>query len=46
MTALGHHHLGTVQRYMHFKDDARAKLAEVAAETALAGMGLSKKQAV
>ena len=38
MTALGHHQLSTVQRYIHFAKDARSALAETAAATAIAGL--------
>jgi integrase len=38
MTALGHRQLSTVQRYIHFAEDARSNLAEQAAAIAVAGM--------
>jgi integrase len=38
MTALGHRQMATSQKYIHWAGDARQKLAERAAATALAGM--------
>jgi integrase len=38
MVALGHRQMSTAQRYIHFKDPARAALAERAAAPALAGL--------
>ena len=38
MTALGHRQLSTVQRYIHFAENARSALAERAASVAVAGM--------
>ena len=43
MTALGHHQLSTVQRYIHFAKDAHQALAETAAAVALAGMAAASK---
>lgn len=38
MEVLGHRQLTTVQRYLHFAQNAKAALAETAAATALAGL--------
>jgi hypothetical protein len=43
MTALGHSQLSTVQRYIHWAEDARHVLAEKAATVALAGMAAASK---
>jgi integrase len=45
MQALGHKQISTTQRYIHFAEKAKARLAERAASTALAGMRASKKKA-
>ncbi|PZF76407.1 hypothetical protein DK847_14625 [Aestuariivirga litoralis] len=42
MEALGHRQLSTVQRYIHFAENAKAALAETAAATALAGMNTAE----
>jgi integrase len=42
MTALGHRHLSTAQKYVHWAEDAHQALAERAASVALAGMAASK----
>jgi site-specific recombinase XerD len=38
MTAMGHRQLSTVQRYIHFAENAQQTLAERAATVALKGM--------
>lgn len=44
MQALGHRQISTTQRYLHFAEKAKARLAERAASTALAGLrALAKK---
>jgi integrase len=45
MTAMGHRQLSTVQRYIHFAENARQLLAERAAAVAVKGMA-SKSKAV
>jgi integrase len=39
MAAMGHKHLAAAQRYVHFADEAKHRLAERAASVAVAGMG-------
>jgi integrase len=43
MTAMGHRQLSTVQRYIHFAENARQLLAERAATVALKGMAAASK---
>lgn len=43
MTALGHHQLSTVTRYIHFARDAKSALAETAAAVAVAAMKAATK---
>ena len=43
MTALGQRQLSTVQRYIHFAENARQIVAEKAAAPALAGMAAASK---
>ena len=45
MTAMGHRQLSTVQRYIHFAQNARQVLAERAASVALAGMAAGVEDA-
>ena len=45
MTAMGHRQLSTVQRYIHFAQNAREVLAERAASVALAGMAAGVEDA-
>lgn len=44
MWALGHHQLGTANRYLHLADKARAKIAKKAAAPAVAGMKAAKNK--
>jgi integrase len=44
METLGHRQIGTTLRYIHFAEQARSKLAERAAATALAGLAKAKAQ--
>lgn len=43
MTVLGHRQLSTVQRYIHFAEQARSTLSERAAAVAIAGMAASER---
>jgi hypothetical protein len=45
MIAMGHRQLSTVQRYIHFAQNARQVLAERAASVALAGMAAGVEDA-
>lgn len=44
MQALGHKQISTTQRYIHFAEKAKTRLAERAASTALAGMRASARK--
>jgi hypothetical protein len=41
MAALGHSQLATVQRYIHWAQNARQALSEQAASVAIAGLAIS-----
>jgi site-specific recombinase XerD len=44
MQSMGHRQLSTVQRYIHFAEDAQSLLAERAAKVAVAGMAAGARR--